>query len=64
MTSSTYPRVSPCRHCRVPVLRDNSGTWIHASLSYTCRDPWGGVTDTTATPATPPTLDHRHRTDT
>lgn len=48
-----YPRVSPCRHCRLAVLRDNDGNWIHASLSYACRDRWSGVAGTTAEPAPP-----------
>ncbi|GEM_PF-4426001 len=48
-----YPRVSPCRHCGLAVLRDNDGNWIHASLSYACRDRWGGVAGTTAEPAPP-----------
>ncbi|WP_155374487.1 hypothetical protein [Catellatospora vulcania] len=49
-----YPRVSPCLHCARPVLRDNDGRWIHADLSYVCRDPWGGLTATTAEPAAAP----------
>jgi hypothetical protein len=49
----SYPRVCPCRHCGLVVLRDNDGNWIHASLSYTCRDRWGGVAGTTAEPAAP-----------
>jgi hypothetical protein len=48
-----HPRVSPCRHCARPVLRDNDGRWIHADLSYVCRDPWGGLASTTAEPAAP-----------
>ncbi len=51
----TWPRVSPCLHCGVPVLRDNDGTPIHASLSYVCRDRWGQIISTTATPAGVPT---------
>ena len=49
-----YPRVAPCRHCGLAVLRDNDGNWIHASLSYACRDRAGGVCGTTAEPAPPP----------
>lgn len=49
-----YPRVSPCLHCDRPVLRDNDGRWIHADLSYVCRDRWGGLTATTAEPAPAP----------
>ena len=49
-----YPRVLPCRHCGLVTLRDIDGSWIHASLSYTCRDRWGGVAGTTAEPAAPP----------
>jgi hypothetical protein len=45
---SAYPRVSSCRHCGLAVLRDNDGRWIHASLSYVCRDRWGAVAATTA----------------
>lgn len=45
-----WPRVSPCRWCHTPVLRDNDGRWIHASLSYVCRDRWGGLAATTAEP--------------
>ncbi|MFD0595948.1 hypothetical protein ACFQZ4_29685 [Catellatospora coxensis] len=48
------PRVSPCRHCSRPVLRDNDGRWIHADLSYVCRDLWGGLAETTAEPAAAP----------
>ena len=48
-----YPRVAPCRHCGLAVLRDNDGNWIHASLSYACRDRWGGVCGTTAEPSSP-----------
>jgi len=48
-----YPRVSPCRHCGLAVLRDNDGNWIHASLSYACRDRWGGLCGTTAQPTSP-----------
>ncbi|WP_326549303.1 hypothetical protein [Micromonospora sp. NBC_01813] len=48
-----YPRVVPCRHCGRPVLRDNDGVWIHADLSYVCRDRWGGITATTAAPEPP-----------
>lgn len=46
-----YPRIASCRHCRLPVLRDNDGRPIHASLSYVCRDRWGGIAPTTAEPA-------------
>lgn len=53
--SPPYPRVSPCRHCGLVVLRDNDGRWIHASLSYACRDRWGAVTATTAEAAPPAT---------
>lgn len=49
-----YPRVSPCLHCARPVLRDNDGRWIHADLSYVCRDRWGGLAETTAEPAAAP----------
>lgn len=52
-TYPPYPRVSPCRHCGRVVLRDNDDRWIHASLSYACRDRWGAVTATTAEPAPP-----------
>jgi len=55
-TIPPYPRVSPCRHCGLAVLRDNDGNWIHASLSYACRDRWGGLCGTTAEPS-PPTAD-------
>lgn len=48
-----YPRVVGCRHCGVAVLRDNDGDWIHATLSYVCRDRCGGVRPTTATPELP-----------
>ncbi|GAA1418641.1 hypothetical protein [Catellatospora coxensis] len=51
---AAYPRVSPCRHCSRPVLRDNDGRWIHADLSYVCRDLWGGLAETTAEPAAAP----------
>ncbi|GAA1375758.1 hypothetical protein [Catellatospora chokoriensis] len=51
---TAYPRVSPCLHCARPVLRDNDARWIHADLSYVCRDPWGGLTATTAEPAPTP----------
>jgi hypothetical protein len=51
--SPPYPRVSPCRHCGLVVLRDNDDRWIHASLSYACRDRWGTVIATTAEPAPP-----------
>jgi hypothetical protein len=50
VTARAYPRVVLCRHCGVAVLRDNDGDWIHATLSYVCRDRWGGVRPTTATP--------------
>jgi hypothetical protein len=32
------------------VLRDNDGTWIHANLTYVCRDRFGGLAATTAEP--------------
>ncbi|GAA2362761.1 hypothetical protein Cme02nite_41560 [Catellatospora methionotrophica] len=51
---AAYPRVSPCLHCARPVLRDNDARWIHADLSYVCRDPWGGLTATTAEPSPTP----------
>jgi len=60
MTSATgyderaWPKVTACVHCRVPVLRDNEGNPIHASLSYVCRDRWGQIMPTTATPSPPP----------
>lgn len=41
MTAPAYPRVSPCRHCGLAVLRDNDRYWIHANLSYLCRDRAG-----------------------
>jgi len=44
-------KVATCVHCRTPMVRDNDGRWIHASLEYTCRDPWGGVAGTYAEPA-------------
>lgn len=45
-----WPRVSRCRWCACPVLRDNDGTWIHANLAYVCRDASGGLAATTAEP--------------
>lgn len=45
-----YPRVVGCRHCGLVVLRDLDGNWIHASLSYVCRDRFGAVSGTTAEP--------------
>ncbi|TDC00483.1 hypothetical protein E1091_04810 [Micromonospora fluostatini] len=38
-----WPRVSRCRWCARPVLRDNDGAWIHADLAYVCRDGGGGL---------------------
>ncbi|MBB4959222.1 hypothetical protein FHR38_002955 [Micromonospora polyrhachis] len=52
--SPPYPRVVPCRHCGLVVLRDIDGRWIHASLSYACRDGTGAVAGTTAEPAALP----------
>ncbi|MEH1013265.1 hypothetical protein V6U90_09150 [Micromonospora sp. CPCC 206060] len=49
-----YPRVSPCRHCGLVVLRDNDGRWIHANLSYLCRDRTGGLRGSYATPERAP----------
>ncbi|MEO3922757.1 hypothetical protein ABGB07_02570 [Micromonosporaceae bacterium B7E4] len=49
-TLPPYPRVCPCRHCGLAVLRDNDDHWIHASLSYACRDRWGRAYGTTAEP--------------
>lgn|GEM_PF-2080341 len=57
-----YPRVAPCRHCCRPVLRDNDGVWIHADLSYVCRDLWGGITATTAAPEPPAWYTEQHGT--
>jgi hypothetical protein len=37
------------------VLRDDDGRWIHASLSYPCRDRFGAATATAAEPAPPAT---------
>ncbi|MEE6260887.1 hypothetical protein [Plantactinospora sonchi] len=45
-----WPRVSRCRWCARPVLRDNDGAWIHADLAYVCRDRGGGLAATTAEP--------------
>jgi hypothetical protein len=53
MTTATYPRVSPCRHCGLAVLRDNDGVWIHASLSYVCRDRAGNARPGYAAPEAP-----------
>jgi hypothetical protein len=51
MTATTcWPRVSRCRWCAHPVLRDNDGAWIHAHLAYVCRDASGGLAPTTAEP--------------
>ncbi|MFV2086585.1 hypothetical protein [Micromonospora sp. LOL_021] len=35
-------------------MRDNDGVWIHADLSYVCRDRWGGITATTTAAPEPP----------
>ncbi len=57
----SYPRVAGCRHCGLAVLRDNDGAWIHASLSYVCRDRWGGIRETTAEPTpSDPNPIHQH----
>jgi len=48
-----YPRVSPCRHCGLVVLRDLDAAWIHASLSYVCRDRSGWPAATVAEPEPP-----------
>lgn len=45
-----WPRVSRCRWCARPVLRDNDNAWIHADLSYVCRDRAGALAATTAEP--------------
>ncbi|MEH1014509.1 hypothetical protein V6U90_15530 [Micromonospora sp. CPCC 206060] len=45
-----WPRVSRCRWCTRPVLRDNLGAWIHLDLAYVCRDVSGGLAPTTAEP--------------
>jgi hypothetical protein len=50
---AAWPRVTACVHCRVPVLHDNEGSPIHANLSYVCRDRWGQIMSTTATPPLP-----------
>ncbi|WP_433348116.1 hypothetical protein [Micromonospora sp. CA-111912] len=47
---ASWPRVSRCRWCAHPVLRDNDDAWIHASLAYVCRDRSGGLAATTAEP--------------
>ncbi|MGW1057539.1 hypothetical protein [Micromonospora rubida] len=48
--TASWPRVSRCRWCAHPVLRDNDNAWIHASLAYVCRDRSGGLAATTAEP--------------
>jgi len=53
VTASTYPRVSPCRHCGLAVLRDNDDAWIHTTLSYVCRDRWGALRGSYADPEPP-----------
>ena len=48
--TSCWPRISRCRWCAQPVLRNNEGAWIHTHLAYVCRDRWGGLAATTAEP--------------
>jgi hypothetical protein len=48
--NGSWPRVSRCRWCEQPVLRDNDDAWIHANLAYVCRDRWGALAATTAEP--------------
>lgn len=52
--TACWPRVSRCRWCAHPVLRDNDDAWIHAHLAYVCRDRSGGLAATTAEPEGPP----------
>jgi len=43
-------RVAVCRHCNTPIVRDQTGCWIHTSRAYRCRDPWGFWASTNAEP--------------
>ena len=50
-----HQRISgTCRHCRIPVIRDDEGCWVHTSLSYVCRDRWGSLLPTYAAAVPPP----------
>jgi len=51
MADDEHRTAATCRHCRTAVIRDQHGEWIHASLSYPCRDRWGTILPTSAEPA-------------
>jgi hypothetical protein len=46
----TLGRVAVCRWCWTIITKDNENRWIHTSLAYFCKDPWGFTVSTTAEP--------------
>jgi len=45
------PAAGICSHCKVPVIRDPQGCWIHTSLRYSCTGRWGLMMPSYAEPA-------------
>ncbi len=43
-----------CHNCGTTIVRDDTGRWVHITFAYSCRDRWGGVAPTYATPPAEP----------